>query len=707
MAILFLPEHVRVPPMLPDCHDVHRLDWTQQPGGEGVLHVAVDRKGDSSLVPVKSIEAARQDALRKHSIDAARRSHIQLRDYQTQCVGAIMEAWEQGTRAPLVVIATGGGKTLIAARVMELMFNRGDHRSLFIAHRKELLDQTAEKIGLTAADNLSVGIVQAKRNELHSDITIASVHTLAHSSGTRLKEVLDAGPYDVVFLDEAHHAVSNQWLKVIAAIKEHNEGVRFAGLTATPARADGIALDTVFDDVCFERNMYDLVKLGYLVPPKARRVPLDINLDKVGVDKKKGDFVRSQLSKLMNKPHVNRAIVDAWRRHGEDRKTLAFAVDIEHAAALREEFLAAGFAADHVHSQMKRERTKAFKRFRENETRILINVEIAVEGYDEPSADCILFARPTASQTLYSQSVGRGLRLFPGKTDCLILDCVGNTENHEIVQLASLAGFDPAQGAHKRGRGDGEGEGCDEDEPEVTGAEAADAYEVELGVKARAGRYQWRQTSLGWVLLIPRIGYYLVAWHSQAKQTCIVRFYDQRPGRRDSPARDVIKTPIHFDLAFGLVEGEMDRFFNARRQRAMARAETGAVFEGTAPPEFATSDKDESFPEVTFVDLEEGTEEESFVPREWMIKGAKWRSKPVTDGQRQLLRKLGTKQQSIPETAGEASDLIGILQIERDAKMRVPATPKQIAYLKVNGLDMVRTKGAAARAIWQHKKGTK
>lgn len=636
---------------------------------------------------------------------------VTLRDYQTECVQAVSDAWERSVSAPLVVLPTGAGKTIIAASIMDAAYGIHGRRSVFVAHRKELLQQTVEKIEMvTRVFTPRIGTVQGARNDLDRDITVASIQTLGNSrSQRRLQEFIDAGPYHQLIVDEAHHAVSPLYTRVINAMREAYPDLRLLGMTATPGRADGTALDTVFDEVVFERNLLDMIRLGYLVPPKGFLVDLGLNLDKVKTSG--GDYVKKQLSKLMNQYQVTRAVIEAWCRYSHNRKTIVFAVDVSHAKDLADEFNAAGYTAEHVDGKMSaRTRAAVMKRFRSGETKILTNCEIATEGFDEPSIECVLFARPTQSQALYIQALGRGLRLYPGKTECLVIDCVGNSEKHRPVQLASLAGFDPER--RGGGSGGGAGDGSDlpdlPDHPRVIGTTLR-GQEVDLIAQRNTTKYPWVETGLGWVIQIPRIGYYLIAWTTKAKTKCTIRFYDQRPGRRQTPPKEVVAQPIEFTLAYGLVEAEVDRILNARSNRDIVRGPGGAVYE--SPPsrdnEFRTRDK-EDLPEINFVDLDEGVDDQLEISDTLMLRNSSWRTCNATAKQHEFLRKLGVKEKSLPQKAGEASDLITILRIEKDAKMRLPATPKQLAYLRYNELPIGEnmTKGAAAQIIWKHRKAS-
>lgn len=704
MPFVKWPQSVWAPPTRSDVNAPFWTQWTPQPGDIGSLHVqplrTVDApKTDSPLLPEAQESLPAKPAYLPPSPGQSA-SFVKLRDYQRHAIDALDMSWRKGHRAPLVVLPCGVGKTIIAAEAISRAYVGRGFRSLFLAHRRELLDQTAAKIRLVAP-TVRVGIVQAARNELGRDVTIASIQTIGHQSDARLGHLLENGPYDLVICDEAHHAVSPQWIRVIDALREQNPSALFAGLTATPGRADGTALDLVFDDVCYQRNTFEMVDAGWLVPPRGFKVTLDLDLDRVKT--REGDFVRSQLSKVMNTPQVNQAVVNAWMEYGHNRKTIVFGVDVAHATALNQMFVDAGYTSEIVHGKTKkRDRAAILKRFQNGDTKILVNVEVATEGFDIPSVEAILMARPTQSQTLWIQAVGRGLRPYPAKTECIVIDCVGNSDRHRLVQLASIAGFDALETPDAERRSGAE-EAEEHAEPTVLDARIS-GEEIELGRRPAETRYQWRETNLGWVLLVPRIGYYLLAWHRNGPQ-CVIRFYDQRPGRRDEPARTVVKDPVEFEMAYGLVESECDRIFNARERRATGFTRHGGRYERVGETEFDHQEPPQLMPpEISFVDLDEGTDEAVHVPEAWMLREANWRSRPATAKQTHLLQKLGVKEATMPDKAGEASDLIAILQIERDLKMRLPPTPKQIAYLRINGLPAAKTKGAAARSIWQHRK---
>ena len=680
MPILRAPEVARAPYMLPPLPE---RSWTEQPGTDGEW-LCVDVLGASEHARTVTDENT-ASSLKVDRAAAAppppSGSIVRLRDYQIEAVEAVFRSWESGNKAPIVIAATGSGKTLLAAEIMRRATEpRPSFRAIFIAHRKELLDQTVAKAKLVAP-RCTVGLVAADVNEFDRKITVASVQTLAARGGQRLIEVMGRIPPKLVVIDECHHAPSPTYRRVIDQIRQANPNVVLLGLTATPGRADGTGLDEVFDNVAYEKNLFDLVRDGYLVPPRGVRVQLDISLDQV--ESKNGDFVESQLAQVINQPSVRRAIVRAWQEHGHDRKMIVFCANVQHARDLAQEFNDAGYPAASIEGGMKaKDRSTVYERFRSGHVKLLCSVEVLTEGFDEPSAEGVLFARPTASQSLYSQMLGRGLRLYPGKTECLVIDLVGNSDRHSPVQLASLAGLRPIENENLPS--DGASLPQEADEEAEAHVDQMRAREFDFRMRAKRSRYAWRETTYGWTLQIPRVGYFLVAWHDADKTRATVRFHDLREGRRDSAPVEVVRAPIDFEMAYGLVEGEVERL--------------------TAPRAKRPGEEDQGPPAFAFL-YEDGLEEDVHVAEQMMLNDASWRARPMTPKQGDALRKLGVKEKSLPQTAGEAADLITVMNVEYDVKMREPATDKQMWYLRVNKIPYEKnlTKNAAKRLILAHR----
>jgi superfamily II DNA or RNA helicase len=570
-------------------------------------------------------------------------------------------------------VTHNSGKTVCAAEIVRRLRAQHpghDYRVWFLAHREELLDQTYRLIKLMVPE-ATCGIVQGARNDVGKFVTIGSVDTLAGRdtpAGRRRFEEATTGhnqsvhsivarPPSVVILDEAHHATSPKWRRLVDWVRAANPNVLLLGMTATPGRTDGTALDAVFDGVAYERNAFQLIEDGYLVPPVGFRVNLNIDLDVIPTES--GEFKAAPLSKVMNQPAINQAVVEGYQRYGDGRKLLAFCVDVQHAKDLAEQFRQMGIQARHIDGTMKKADRDAVKQaFTEGKIRILTSCDVITEGYDDPSAQGALFARPTNSQLVYIQALGRALRLHPSKRDALIIDCVGNSQKHQLAQLASLAGLADITS------GDGKPKPAMEG-PEIGDAAVGgiDAQRIDFRVlRQRASKWSWRETRFGWMVSIPRIGYFLLAWTTNDRRTTDIKFHDMREGKRDTPPM-VLSAGMDFDMAYGLVEQEIERLFSARTSRARLK------------------DKEEDAMGAARDVLEEGVSGELFSPEELMRSDANWRNNPTSERQRAALIDIGVKPGSVPATAGEASDLFSVMTIERNAKQREPATDKQKAMI--------------------------
>lgn len=215
------------------------------------------------------------------------------------------------------------------------------------------------------------------------------------------------------------------------------------GLTATPKRGDGVGLDGVYQEIAAHVPMLELIALERLAPLKGLRVESAVDLD--GVHTRGGEFVERELADAVNNAARNRLIVESWQRHAAGRKrTVAFCVDVAHAEALRDAFRGAGVTSEAIlGSTPSDERQRLLSAFHDGHIAVLTNCMVLTEGYDEPRIDCVLMTRPTKSQALYVQCVGRAARRAPGyKDDALIIDFVDNTARHRLVSLPSLAGSD-------------------------------------------------------------------------------------------------------------------------------------------------------------------------------------------------------------------------------------------------------------------------
>jgi len=366
---------------------------------------------------------------------------VELRDYQRECLAAIFRRYKAGVRRQLVCLPTGTGKTVIFARFPS--FFRMKRRMLVLAHRAELLHQARDKL-LAANPALKVEIEQAERSASgDSDVVVASVPTLGRRESRRLA-ALDPDQFSIVVVDEAHHATAESYQRIVKylGLLEPDTKKLLVGFTATPKRSDGIGLDAVFDEISFSRTIPEMMHAGYLAPVAGYRVETDIDLSRVKTSM--GDFVVSQLSDAVNIESRNALVVKAFRELVPDRRTLVFGVDVAHALALSAAFNHYGIAAAPVTGDTPPDaRSNTLAAFSAGRIQVLTNCMVLTEGYDEPAVDGIILARPTKSALLYTQMIGRGTRLHPGKNDVTVVDVVDNSSKHRLVTLPSLFGLAP------------------------------------------------------------------------------------------------------------------------------------------------------------------------------------------------------------------------------------------------------------------------
>jgi hypothetical protein len=272
-------------------------------------------------------------------------------------------------------------------------------------------------------------------------VVVASVPTLGRRGSKRLQR-LDPDQFFLIVVDEAHHATADTYKRVLEYFGVFDPETRklLAGFTATPKRGDGQGLDAVFQEIVFSRSLPEMIQTGYLVPVAGYRVETDIDLSRVKT--RMGDFVTSHLSRAVNIGPRNDLVVEVFRSHLKDRQTLCFCVDVAHAHCLADAFNEAGIPAAAITGEMKGPaRTKVLEDFRAGKIQVLANCMVLTEGYDEPSVSGIILSRPTKSALLYTQMIGRGTRLHPGKQNVTIIDIIDVTRDHSLTTLPGLFGF--------------------------------------------------------------------------------------------------------------------------------------------------------------------------------------------------------------------------------------------------------------------------
>jgi len=357
-----------------------------------------------------------------------------LRPYQLAAVAAVLDAFRAGDRRTLLVLATGLGKTVCFADIARLGAEHG-RRVLVLAHRTELLEQALAKLRAVGVD---AAIEQGPNRAGDAAVVVASVQTLR---GKRLAS-WPADSFHLIVIDESHHATATSYRTVL----DHFAAARVLGVTATPDRGDGQALGDVFESVAYRYELRAAIRDGWLAPIRARRVVLE-GVDLSSIHTRAGDLALNELAAVMGDEEALHGVAVPLLELAGDRRTIVFAVDVAHAHALAEVMnrYQPGVARAVDGSASSAVRSETLEAFRAGAFRVLVNCALFTEGFDEPSISCVAIARPTKSRALYSQMVGRGTRLAPGKADCLVLDFTGTAGRHRLVGPAdALAGTDLA-----------------------------------------------------------------------------------------------------------------------------------------------------------------------------------------------------------------------------------------------------------------------
>lgn len=352
---------------------------------------------------------------------------MELRPYQQQAKDAIFSEWGNGIKKTLLVLPTGCGKTIVFAKVAEECV-KGGSRVLILAHRGELLDQAADKIGKSTG--LGCATEKAEQTCIGSwfRIVVGSVQSMMREK--RLNQFPN-NYFNTIIIDEAHHCISESYQKVL----RHFPDAEVLGVTATPDRGDMQNLGTVFESLAYEYTLPRAIKEGYLSPIKAVTIPLKIDMSAVGVQA--GDFKSGDIATALD-PYLE-SIAEEMEKYCSDKKTVVFLPLVKTSQKFRDILNNHGFRAAEVNGDSK-DRAEILEAFDKDQYNVLCNSMLLTEGWDCPSVDCIVVLRPTKVRSLYCQMVGRGTRLSPetNKDHLLLLDFLWHTERHELCHPASL-----------------------------------------------------------------------------------------------------------------------------------------------------------------------------------------------------------------------------------------------------------------------------
>ena len=342
----------------------------------------------------------------------------QLREYQSRAIEALRAEFRAGKRRALLVSPTGSGKTTVAAAMIHSAVGMGK-RVLFLAHRKELIDQVSARLDGVGVDH---GVIQSghPRSMPGFPVQVASVQTLVRRS-----EMPDS---QLIVIDEAHHARATTYQSIL----DRFPTAPVIGLTATPWRSDGRGLGELFDSVVVAARPAELIAQGHLV--NYTGFGYDVP-DLSSLRSRAGDYAEEGLEMVMGSRKIVGNIVEQYQAHSPNALAVLFAVSIRHSLMLRDRFLEVGIAAEHIDGTMPIEqRTAILRRLAQGTTRVLTNCNVVTEGWDLPALEVCILARPTKSAGLYLQCVGRVMRPSPstGKTIARIHDHAGCMLDHGL-----------------------------------------------------------------------------------------------------------------------------------------------------------------------------------------------------------------------------------------------------------------------------------
>jgi len=346
-----------------------------------------------------------------------------LRGYQIDNKRKIYEAWQR-CRAVMLQMPTGTGKTRLFVSIARDLHNYGvEHkravRILFLAHRKELIEQISQHVG--EKYSLAHGLIVAQNMEQKSlPIQIGSVPTM-----TRRLERWEDKDFDIIIIDEAHHVKAKSYKKII----DFYPNAKILGVTATPYRLNGAGFHPEFDELIISASVAEFIKSGYLseyvyysIKPTS---DLQREIDRMKLDFQ-GDYMEKEMMGVMDRDFIRARILSSYQKFANGKKGIVYTISREHNIHLSREFNAVGIKSAAIDSDTpKEEREKLVSKFRNGEIQVLFNVNIFSEGFDCPDVEVIQLARPTRSLAMYLQQVGRGLRPHETKENLIILDNVG------------------------------------------------------------------------------------------------------------------------------------------------------------------------------------------------------------------------------------------------------------------------------------------
>jgi len=362
-------------------------------------------------------------------------NEIQMRPYQTGAIQAVKDERKKGINRTLLVLATGLGKTTIFSEFTRQRATRGQ-RVLILAHRDELIEQAVRR--LKDQCGIIAGVEMGQQKHMGQQVIVASVATVGRSGSDR-----PAGwRPDIIITDEAHHASSKTYMNVYRRFGVFEGNCFHLGVTATDYRLDNKPLSgtekAVFESVAYRYGIVEGIRDGFLCDVRCQIIESGFSLK--GVRSTAGDYNQKQLAEVMDTSSMNAQSLDIWESRAKDRRTIVFCSSVLHAQHMAAIWNERGYRAGVVHGETHpQERRETLRQFGTGELQVVCNMGVLTEGFDAPGIDCVYLLRPTQSWSLFVQMVGRGLRIAPGKKDCLVLDVTEEAGTRSLATKPTLA----------------------------------------------------------------------------------------------------------------------------------------------------------------------------------------------------------------------------------------------------------------------------
>ncbi|KAK3940640.1 P-loop containing nucleoside triphosphate hydrolase protein [Diplogelasinospora grovesii] len=572
---------------------------------------------------------------------------VRLRDYQEECIQSVLSSLSQGHKRLGISLATGSGKTVIFTQLIDRIKPLSDHatQTLIVAHRRELVEQAARHCANAYPDKtIEVEMGRLSASGL-ADITVASLQSI--TSRDRLLK-FDPSRFKLVLVDEAHHIVAPGYLKILRHLglaSKQLDSPHLVGVSATFSRFDGLRLGAAIDEIVYHKDYVDMIGEKWLSDVVFTTVESTADLSKVRKSGTggEGDFEIAALSKAVNTDEINDIAVRTWFAKAAGRKsTLVFCVDLAHVAALTQKFRHYGVDARFVTGETPTpERSKRLGAFKKGEFPVLVNCGVFTEGTDIPNIDCVLLARPTRSRNLLVQMIGRGMRLFPGKENCHIIDMVSSLDTG-IITTPTLFGLDPGELVNNASVDNMRG--------------LRDRKEAEKMMMEQVAQEHVSSLSSGRAQNVTFTDYDsvfdLIADTSGEKH---IRSLSQYAWVQVGPNRYVLCSPTGTFLRLEEVRDEESSItrFKAWEVRALPAGLSKSPF--AAPRELLTA--------TTLADAVHGCDKyaSEMFPHTFISRRMRWREGPPTAGQLEFLNKMRGKDDQLEAqdiTKGKASDMI-------------------------------------------------